>query len=104
MKVPVRAEKSTELVRGGNPSRFVAGPLKTLREINDSVVAECAPTSPSREPILDLHGFPETVDFLRKSMIPRGGNKAWICEIHTLQGREPHNRYCSISFETLCQD
>ena len=57
MKVSVRAKKSTELLRGGNPSRFVAGPLKTLREINDSVVAERAPTRSSRERIVNLHGY-----------------------------------------------
>ena len=97
MKVPARVIKSTELLRGGNPSRFVAGPLKTLREINDSVVAERAPTRPSRERILNLHGYPETLEFLGKSMIPRGGNNAWSCGNHTLQGREPHNRSCPIS-------
>ena len=33
MKVPLCAEKITELVRGGNPSRFIASPLEILRGI-----------------------------------------------------------------------
>ena len=98
MKVLVRARKNTELVRGGNRSSFVAGPLKTLSEINGFIVAEGVPTRSPRARILNSHGYPETLEFLGKSMIPRGGSNTWSCEIHTLQGREPHNRYCSISY------
>eukprot|EP00665_Eupelagonemidae_sp_cell47_P016884 gene16884-biopygen11035 len=53
-----------ELVRGGIPSSFVAGPLETLREINGSVVAERAPTRSSRECISNSHGFPKTFESL----------------------------------------
>ena len=66
MKVPARVKKSTELFQAGGPSRFVAGPLKTLREINGSVVAARHPNRPPRLPISNLHGFPETLGFLRK--------------------------------------
>eukprot|EP00665_Eupelagonemidae_sp_cell47_P012379 gene12379-biopygen13317 len=48
MKVPARVKKNTEPVRVGDPSRFVAGPLKILRETNDSVVAARAPTRSPR--------------------------------------------------------
>ena len=68
MKVSARVKKNTELLRAGNLSRFVAGPLKTLRNINGSVAAARAPNRPPRARILNLHGFPETLIFLRKSM------------------------------------
>ena len=64
----------TELVRAGNRSSFVAVPLKTLRQINDSVVAGRVPTRSPQARILNLHGFPPTLEFLRKSMIPGSGD------------------------------
>ena len=64
MKVPVYIRKHTELVRGAIPSSSVAGPLKTLREINGSVVAERAPTRSALVRILNSHGFPGTLEFV----------------------------------------
>ena len=98
MKVSARVKKNTELFRAGNLSRFVAGPLETLREINGSVAAARVPSRPPRARVSNLHGFPETLVFLGKSMIPRGGNSTLDCEIRTLQGRELHDRYCSTSY------
>ena len=66
MKVPARAKINTEFVRGGNLSSSLAGPLKTLRKINDPVVASRAPTRSQWERILNLHGFPETLESLGK--------------------------------------
>ena len=74
MKVSARCKKSMELDRGGIPFRFVAAPLKTLREINRFIVAEGAPTRSPRERILNLHGYLETLEFVEKSMIPRSVN------------------------------
>ena len=61
MKVPVRIKKNTELARGENLSSSAAGPLKTLGEINDPVVAAHAPTGSPRARNLNLHGFPGTL-------------------------------------------
>ena len=66
MKVPVCIKKSTERVRGENLSSFLAAPLKTLGEINDSVVTAPAPTGSPRARNLNLHGFPETLESLGK--------------------------------------
>ena len=64
----------TELVRAGNRSSFVAVPLKTLRQINDSVVAWRVPKRSPRARILNSHGYSETLEFLWKSMILRSGD------------------------------
>ena len=66
MKVPVRIKKSTDLARRENLSSSLAGPLKTLTEINGSVVAARVPTRPPKALSLELHGFPETLGFLGK--------------------------------------